>query len=383
MCTIGLFTRWNATCGVSMHAELIGREFIRMGFDIKVFAPHIQSADRWWHHRIVREDEEFVIRCYDEIPPSRKGYGNIEEDKILREDFDYLIVESYTPMPQERLERLIPRMRREKKDLKVVAVIHEGAREHIRYDIRIFDAVVVFDERYVDEIFKLDSAYRMNAGDAVRVSDAVVVNVGAADFYEAYEAPLIEVIPYPCMPVLRRWIRKFGEDGYIKFFSFGRQIFEEYNDYIHALDELSAEYDILYHVVRSDGLLPISRDWLVQERRRLSNKALYEMLHSSDIHLLPKSPTKFVVVSSTLHQCLGSLCITVVPDTRHFEMLPKIGEEKPAVVYENVEDLVNKLRALINDGEYRENVRDAAMKYVEKNRCDKIAKKFIQLFHRI
>ena len=61
---VGILSRWNATCGVSLHAELIAWEFIKMGIDVRVFTPYIQTANRWWHHRIIKEDEPFVTRCY-------------------------------------------------------------------------------------------------------------------------------------------------------------------------------------------------------------------------------------------------------------------------------------------------------------------------------
>lgn len=348
MLSIGIFSRWNATCGVSMHAELIGREFLRMGHDLRVFAPHVHSANKWWHHKIVREEEEdFVIRCYEELEPNTMSGGGIEEEKILSEDFDYLIVESYGSIPYESVEHLVNKLR--KKGVRVVVVIHEGCIEQIQYSsLRIFDAIVVFDNRYVKEML-----------------------------YD-YHLDLIKIIPYPCHPI-KKGSRKFAED-ILTFFTFGRQPIHEYNDYIRALDALSSKYDFIYRVIRSDGPLPFSRPWLKQEQKRLDNEEVYRYLHSSDIHLIPKGQTNYVVVSSTLCQCLGALTPTVVPNTRHFEMLPEYDGVRPAVIYENVEDLKEKLIKLIEDEEFREKVVKAAERYVEENRSDKIAQKFIELF---
>ena len=36
---IAMMSRWNVPCGVSLHAELVGREWARMGHDLSVFAP--------------------------------------------------------------------------------------------------------------------------------------------------------------------------------------------------------------------------------------------------------------------------------------------------------------------------------------------------------
>ncbi len=58
---IAMLTRWNATCGVSVHAELVGRQWIK-NHDLTVFAPTLESVSGDYHHRTTREDEEFVIR---------------------------------------------------------------------------------------------------------------------------------------------------------------------------------------------------------------------------------------------------------------------------------------------------------------------------------
>jgi glycosyltransferase involved in cell wall biosynthesis len=338
---VGILTRWNATCGVSLHAELLAEEFFKMGHDVRVFAPYTSSANRWWHHRIIRDDEDFVIRCYNELNPDTMAGGSLECEKVLSEDLDLLIVESYTSIPYSDVEKLV-----EKVDAVTVAVIHEGAREDIRYcDMGVFDAIVAFDERYVREIL-----------------------------YDCVNK--VRIIPYPCYPV-RKGNRKFAEDC-LTFFSFGRQPYAEYSDFISALEKLRRKYDFVYRVVRSDGLLPFDMEWLKQERRRLRNtEEVYRCLHSSDIHLLPKGNTNNVVVSSTFYQCLGSLVPIVALNTRHFELLP---DEKPAVIYRDLNDLTKKLEMLIEDDEFRKGIIKAARKFVEEFRSDRIAGRFIELY---
>ncbi len=341
---IGIITRWNATCGISMHAELITPEFRKMGHEVVIFAPYVHTANRWRHHRIIRDEEEaFVRRCYSELQPHTMTGGDFDTHAVLSEDPDFLIVESYASLPQRNVEELLKKMNCVK-----IAVIHEGRREDIRYsDLRCFDAIAVFDERFIKELLP---DYRDRA----------------------------EIVPYPCHPVMRGH-RRFAEDG-LKFFTFGRQPRKEYEPYIKALDDLSNKYDFEYRIVRSDGLLDIERDWLVQERKRITNREVYEYLHSSDIHLIPKGQTKNVVVSSTLCQCLGSLTPTVVPNTRHFECLP---QEKPAVIFKNVRDLESKLIKLIEDETFRNSVISAAERFVEENSSDKIARRFIELYKKL
>jgi len=336
--TIGILSRWNATCGISLHAELIGHQFISLGYKLKVFAPYIESANKWWHHKILREDELYIKRCYEEVAPDATG-GSVDKEAILSEDFDCLIIESYASLPYKAIEEILPEL---KKKAKVVAVIHEGRREDVKYSLDNFDKIVVFDERYKEML-----------GESV---DA-------------------EVIPYPCNPVVRG-NRRFAEDG-LKFLTFGRQPSYEYYDYIKALDDLSKRYDFTYKVIRSDGLIPFKRSWLIQEQRRIND--VYPVLHSVDL----KKQTNYIVVSSTLFQCLGALVPTIVPNTRHFETLPEIDGVKPAVVYRDVDDLKRKIERIIEDEDYRKSVLKASEKYVEENRSDKVARMFLRLLDSI
>lgn len=343
---VALLTRWNATCGVALHAEMLVNELINRGANVMVFAPYVESANKWWHHRVTREDEDFVVRCYYESDPTRTCDGKIDFDKILMHDFDVLLVESYVSLPYKDVEKLADSLRKE--GTPVGVVVHEGSKEDMGYSsLDVFDFTVVFDERY-------------------------------ADMLKGYGGNIC-VIPYPCYPV-NGSSRGFAEDGLV-FFSFGRQPEREYNDFVEALDRLRNEYDFTYRIVRSDGLLSFNRDWIIQERKRIKDIAeIYQYLHSSDIHLLPKGSTDKVVVSSTLCQCLGSLVPTIAPDTRHFEMLP---EDKPILLYRDVNDLERKISLLIEDEHTREMLKENAMRYVNENRCDKITDKFVEVFEEV
>lgn len=343
---IGIITRWNATCGVSMHAEMITEEFMKKGNDVLIFAPYIKSADKWWHHRIIREDEDFVIRCYNELNPDTMSGGYIDFDKIRGENFDVLLVESYTSIPYKDVEKLVKEVKKD--GVKVGIVVHEGSKEEMMYSsLSIFDFVAVFDERYKEML----DGYGGN----------------------------IRVVPYPCHPV-KEGNRTFGEDG-IVFFSFGRQPEKEYEDFVEALKGLKNRYDFVYKIIRSDGLLKFKEDWIEQKQERIaSTDEVYRYLHSSDIHLLPKGHTNKVVVSSTLCQCVGSLIPTIAPDTRHFEMLP---EEKPVILYRGVDDLREKIVEVIEDEDLREEIKKNAKRYVEENKAELIAKRFLDLFREV
>ncbi len=328
-----------------MHAELVGREFLKMGDDITVFAPYVESADRWWHHRLIKEDESYVVRCYEEVDPQGRG-GRIDIPRVLEHEFDALIVESYASLPYADVERLAGEV-----DAEVLLVVHEGGAEQLRYtSLEVFDRVVVFDERYVREVL------------AGRVP-----------------AERVAIVPFPCHPVSRGKGRR-RRGGKLRFFSFGRQPVKEYAPYIAALDRLSESYELEYLVVRADEhRIEAERDWLIQRHQRLDTSQIYEYLHSADVHLLPKGGTHYVVVSSTLCQCLGALCPTVAPATRHFEMLPSRNGVSPVVLYSSVDELVAKLRRLVEDDDFRAGVLRMAEEYVRQNSSERVARRLKQL----
>ncbi|NOZ82963.1 MAG: glycosyltransferase family 1 protein, partial [Euryarchaeota archaeon] len=192
------------------------------------------------------------------------------------------------------------------------------------------------------------------------------------------EQERVAIVPYPCHPVSPGGRCRKGEK--LRFFSFGRQPVKEYAPYIAALDRLSQSYDLEYLVVRADEhRLEVDRSWLRQEHRRLDTSQIYEYLHASDVHLLPKGGTHYVVVSSTLCQCLGALCPTVAPATRHFEMLPSRDGVAPVVLYSSVDELVEKLRRLIDDESFREGVVRMAEEYVRQNSSEVVARRLKQL----
>ncbi|NPB07898.1 MAG: glycosyltransferase [Aquificae bacterium] len=349
---IGILSRWNATCGVSLHAEMVGRELLRRGYEITVFAPYKESANRWWHHKLIREDEPFVVRCYEETSPDGRE-GRLDIGRVLSSEIDVLIVESYEKLPYGDVERLVALLR--DRGVPSIVVIHEGLPEDVRYsDLNLFERIVVFDERFLREVL----------GNRVNKEK-------------------VEVIPYPCYPV-REGKRRFAQDGRIRFFSFGRQPREEYCPYLEALKVFrkKSERPFLYRVVRASELLRFWEEWFEQEEGVLDYEDIVRELHSSDFHLLPKGNTRRVVVSSTLYQVLGTLTITFVPDNRFFETLPR-GEKAPVVFYGDVEDLLEKIQTLCREEELRERIRENARRFVEENEVGRITDRFEALINSV
>jgi len=343
---IGFLSRWNATCGVSLHAELIGKEFIKNGLSIRVFAPYLNSANRWWHHIPIRADEPFVIRCFKETTPEGEP-GSIDIDKILNEKINGLIVESWASLPKKDVELLVWKLR--KKGIPVVAVIHEGFGKDLGYEnLDMFKKIIIFHEGYKEIL-------------AGRVKEEK-----------------IEVVPYPCIPPVQRK-RRFAQDGKIMFFSFGRQPIEEYEDYIEVLKELSLEYPVYYRIIRSSDLLPYKYDWLEQTKKTLLLDEIYENLEKIDIHLIPKGNTTGKVVSSTLCQTLGSLAIHVAPDSAYFEDIKKSCNTLPLLLYGNKKELKDGIVRIIKEPTFRKRITKYAKRYAEENSAYKIAMRILAL----
>lgn len=99
---IAILSRWNTACGVSLHAELIGREFVENGHNLTVFAPS--------NIRPVGKDEHYVVRCFsDEGDPIETFFY---PEPFLDTDYEILVAERVGHVPLEPI-RCIPRSQRE------------------------------------------------------------------------------------------------------------------------------------------------------------------------------------------------------------------------------------------------------------------------------
>ena len=133
---IGMLTRWNTACGVSVHAELIGREWVRMGHELKVFAPE--------NIRPTNEDEDYVIRCYSDEGDHKKTFFHPEP--FLKTDYGIFVIQRMEWTPLNHLKRIYPEIR---KKAKIVYVVHERKlpKNPLFYDF-YFHRIVCFDDRY-------------------------------------------------------------------------------------------------------------------------------------------------------------------------------------------------------------------------------------------
>jgi len=358
---IAIMGRWNATCGISLHAELLGRTLRRLGNDVIVFSPTLTSANRDWHHRHIGvSDEVWVHRVYEETDIfSYPSGGTIETEKVLREDYDVFIVEAYNRFPVSEFSKIAGRI---KKKAPIVMVLHLGFIRDVEPLINIdWDAITVFDKRFINELLK---------------------PLGGKDVVEK-----TTIIPYPYAIVNNVAAERppFTE-GRLLFITYGRQPPEEYIDYVRALRRLQSKHDFMYWIIRSDGRLPFKDSWIHQSLMRPDIQHIHKYVRGADIHLLPKGDSKGVVISSTLNQILYTGTPTIVPDTRYFENILTDTQGFGAVVkymQGNTLDLSRKLTALIEDRELRNKVSGRARALALKHSDEAVAKKYLELFDRL
>ena len=343
---IAMMSRWNATCGISAHAELVGKEWVKK-HDLTVFAPTLESATDWHHNPIEKGDEEFVIRGYEQ-PESIGKTGWIDE-RLWKGDYDVLVIQGLELLPIPALLDVFPKI-----EAKKVLVWHVGMLPvYDRLYKLKFDAVVCFNSRFKKML------------------------------NEKYPEERIHIIPFPCRMVVKGDKKRAREElgiprGKTVLFSFGKEPLCEYMDYLWLVNELKEKYDLKYLVLRSYGDILPESEFLDARCCIPPYDEIYRYLHASDVFLWAKRETDYIVVSSTVCQCLGALTPIVAPDVRHVEQM-----DKEIIKYKNREDLKDKVIRLIEEEEFKKEVLKHAKQYVSENSAEKIAKKFIRMFEDI
>jgi hypothetical protein len=339
---ISMMTNWNVSCGVSTHAEAVGREWVRMGHQLKVFAPY--------HTIRTNKDEAYVVRCYDNSDNSLFNPTPFIEDSA-----DIFVVQNLEDKPMRALFKVYPSIR---KRAKTVLVIHEGGlpngENFYKFD---FDAVVCFDERYQNE------------------------------FSKVFRLEKIHIIPYPCHPFAlgdkkqARQMLRLPADRKI-IFNYGLNA-HRLILFLPFMERLSTKYPILFLVVTEfkgwleifDALKKGRYGFIEWRDGPVPVDGLYTYLHASDVLVIDKDNAPGIVVSSTAYLCLGSGCPILVHDTNFFETL---GKE--VIKYKGAEDFVQKIDDIFSIKQNVIAALQAAEQYVRQNSDSEIAKKFVQLF---
>ena len=358
---IAVFSRWNATCGVSLHAEILVREWIRNGHDVTVFAPIIRENEVDWHHKKLDvEDEDYVKRVFIEGEDDLRFF-KVKPDELR--DFDVILIESYPFLPHRAIYETLSKLG---ENVPSFLVVHEGSSDELEKGLnllKIAKSVIVFDFRFIGDVL--------------------------GRFYSLVKRK-IEIIPYPAYDRIKdaekaKRKKRFG-DPILVLFSYGRQPKKEYYDYIRVTELLKKDYNLEfeYRIMRSNGLIEeANKPWIKQWRERPPFEKIFNYLVNSDIHLLPKGRTNKAVVSSTVYQSLSSLTPTIAPMTKHFELIPEDDQGVGAVIkYRNIIDLEHRLIRIIEEEWYRNAIVEAMKRFVRERRHQLIAEKYIDLFEK-
>ena len=343
---IAMMTPWNTSCGVAMHAELVGREWVKRGHELKVLAPVEKEIQP-----VTGADELYVTRCYTMDREFIKGILKpltLDPKPFLELDYDVFIVQNLELMPMPPLLKLWPRI---KEKAATILVIHEGYLppypEFYAFD---WDAIVCFDQRYVDL------------------------------FGRKFPKQKINVIPYP----YHSWQPGQKEAARIALgLPPDKKIVLSYGIAIHqhfvalpALEELSRTYDLMYLVLPAEGKSDIvaraQARYGFMEVRGVAPTVdeLYTYLHAADALLLYKQSPN-IVVCSTVYLCAGSGCPIVVSEGRYTEAL---GDE--VLKYRDFDELKEVLSDIFNGHVANDK---SVRAFVRDHEAARVAQQFIDL----
>lgn len=342
---IGIMAAWNTTSGVAMHAEPVGKALRDMGHKVSVFTFYKND-----HHGegITAKDESYVMRCFG----TRTGTNELDARPFFEKDFDVLLVEDVGMLPVDKLNNIMPVLKRK---AKIIHAVHENRMcRHSWFYQFDWDKVVYFDKR--QEFLK--------------------------DLYQD-----AEYIPFPCFPKRRgsktEARKRLGLPLKKKIvYSFDHR---GYHSYYRDLPPSLKKNTILLHVTKKgyqmlEELHPTS--WMkVIQQNVISTQQFDDYLFASDAMILHKFLSRgHAVVSSTVYQALGAGCPIFVPKQSDFFH----DWDREVMHYRDIAALNKHLMAVLKPGsEKRKIMLKAADKFVAKHSPQKIAEKFVDLFERV
>lgn len=342
---IAMMSRWNIPCGVSLHAELVGRAWVEMGHDLWVYAP-VE-----WEGYQCDVDESYVRRCY-RLPKEERKEGYFFDSKpIMDMEADVFVVQNLEILPMEDLLKVYPVIRER---MKTVFVVHEGKppKDPTFYRFE-WDAIVCFDERY--KRFLRD----------------------------IYPEEKIYIIPYPCHPI------KVGDkiesrkklglplDKRI-IFNYGIGVYRHLH-LLPTISRINLEYPLILltmtHIQDWYNLFDAVRNsysFIDLRKGDIPIRDLYTYLHAADALLVHKDSAEAIVVPSTAYLCLGAGCPILAYDTNFFETF-----DHEVLKYS---DLGAVLKEVFEGSSRVKSTLDRAEQFVRMNASSVIAEKFIRLF---
>ncbi len=339
-----MMSAWNTDSGVSVHAELIGRQWIHMGHSLQIFTFYEHDF-----HGTTRvgKDEEYVVRCFT---TSNHPHPSLDPRPILSADYEIFVVQDLGMLPMDELAKVFHHIKRK---VPTVSIIHDNqpSSNPSFYQFE-WDRIVCFDQRY-------------------------------EAFLRKYHPPdKIQIIPFPCHPIRkgdqREARRKLGLPLEKKILLIFGQRIKEHLPLFPVIRELGSEISPLLLIVSQKDLDELqSVDGIEMEVRKESPPldSLYDYLHASDVLILHRNPCEGVVVSSTAFQCLGSGCPILAGASPFFETLRGV-----VVTYSHPQEFKELLIGLLSKGERYRNYLNAMEEFVRRNSAEVIARQYLDLF---
>jgi glycosyltransferase involved in cell wall biosynthesis len=352
---IAMMTRWNAPSGQSAHAEPIGHAWLRMGHELKVFAPAGLDMPL-----LYREDEPFVYRCYIQDIWGQRERSDyfFDQRPFLDEDYEIFMVEMMYLMPMPELLEIFPNI---KKKAKTVLVVHEVGLPQSPYWYKFdWDAIVCFDVRYKEFLVK------------------------------AFPQEKITIIPFPCHPPEHG----DGKQARIRLnlpldkripFAYGFNITPTHIDLFPVMERLSRDYHLLLLLITHHDLLKLGTtpEFVLLKHEMPTPKKLYSYLHACDAYIYylrsDDVKTSGIGVSSSVAACLGAGRPILVPGYCNFFSL----SGKEVIKYSDFQSLEQRLQEVF---QHKENIKEslaAAEQYAKRNSDEEIAAQFLKLFTEI
>lgn len=348
---IGILSRWNTACGVSLHAELVGREWLKNGHSLTVFAPN--------NIRPVGTDEEYVFRCFSDEGDHMETFFHSEP--FLDADYEVLVVERVEWAPLEPLREIFTEI---KKRAKVVYVVHERRlpTNPLFYEFD-WDAVVCFDHRYEEQ------------------------------WLRRFEKDKIHIIPYPaghlCKGDKRKARRELGLPLHERMvFSYGWAPELHIFPILPALRGLSGHCSFVFLVLAdpqyiAEDIEPLRDQRFIELRHELApRERMYTYLLASDAYLIHKQNEEVrageAVVPSAILMCLGVPTPIVTSDTEFVWFL-----DREVMKYSSEDELCRLLTNAFEGDKIVDETLEAAERYAIGHSPKQIAGEFVALFDRV
>lgn len=339
MAKVAMMTAWNTDSGVAIHAEPIGKAWMEMGHELRVFT---FLKEDFHGEEITAEDEPFVTRCFG----TSTGTNYLDPRPILAADYDFFIVEDLGMLPKEKLAQIFPAIKRKAKTIHVVHdVFPSPDPTFYQFD---WDAVVYFDPRQGEFLRRI--------------------------------YPDARYIPFPCFPHRRgdkaeaRRKLNLPQDEKIVV-AFCRR---SYQPYLPQLPDPDLK-DVLFLVLTNRE---IKGDWPQTEVRRedfFPHSLFDDYLFAADaiiLHKISTAPQEIGILSSTSYQCLGSGCPILAPRISDYFWPFK----REILKYADREGLKSLLLDVFEEGERYKGSQEAAEEFVKSHSPEEVARRFIELF---